>query len=156
MASTTTTYGYKLPSTGDSGANSGDGWAANINFNTQRLDAHSHNGTDSVILTAAASTGVAQNIDNTIHATDITLGWVLQADGQYKRRISMLPSSLKFDTHPASVRKYTSTSGGEDLWDVIHPTIEKFAIGTLDIYIDRVSGEPVNGSNILIKLVYVA
>lgn len=156
MPSTTTTYGYKKPATGDNGANSGDGWAANVNFNTDRLDAHSHNGTDSVILTSASSTGVAQDINNTIHATDVTLGWVLQADGQYKRRISMLPSSLKFDTHVPSVRKYTSASGGEDLWDLVHPTIEKFAIGTFDIYIDRVSGEPVNGSSILLKVVYVA
>lgn len=153
---TTTTYGYSIPIVGENGAATGTGWAASLTNNWNRMSDHRHDGVDSKILTAAASTGVAQNIDNTIHATDVTLGWVLQADGQYKRRIAMSPASLTFDTHPPSFRKYTSNSGGEDLWDIIHPTIEKFAIATYDIYMDRVLGEAVNASNVIVKVVYVA
>ncbi len=152
---TTTTYGYKKPIVGENGSASGDGWAASINFNTDRLDAHDHDGTDSVRLTSQSITALAQNIDNTIDASDTTLGWVLQATGEYKRTISMLPSALTFDTYVISARKYTSTSGGEDLWDVIHPTLEKTAVGTFDITVNfDMTSAPVNGSNIVIKLVY--
>lgn len=153
---TTTTYGYKVPAVGENGSATGTGWAASLTYDINRLDAHRHDGNDSVVLSATAMNGVAQDIDNTIDASDVTLGWVLQSDGQYKRRITMSPASLTFDTHPFSVTKFTSNSGGEDLWDVVNLTVEKFAIGTYDLYIDRVSGEPVNASNILLKVVYVA
>lgn len=44
-----TTYGYQNPSTADfsKGAN---GWMLAYNFNISRLDGHSHNGIDSVLL----------------------------------------------------------------------------------------------------------
>lgn len=154
---TTTTYGYKKPIVGENGSASGDGWAASLNFNTDRLDAHDHDGVDSAKLTAASITAVAQNLDNTVHGSDVTLGWVLQATGEYKRRVSMLPSSLTFDTYTVSARKFTSNSGGEDLWDVILPTLEKTAIGTFDIYVNfNPATAPANASNIVVKLVYTS
>lgn len=49
----TTSYGYENPVSGDpsKGAN---GWMRAINFDIDRLNAHSHNGVDSVLLTSAA------------------------------------------------------------------------------------------------------
>lgn len=46
---TPTTYGYENPDTGDLSKGS-TGWMAQINFDIARLDAHSHNGIDSVLL----------------------------------------------------------------------------------------------------------
>jgi len=153
---TTTTYGYKKPIVGENGSASGDGWAASINFNTDRFDDHSHDGVDSAILTSQSITALSQNLDNTIDASDPTLGWVLQVStGEYKRRVSMLPSSLTFESHVISARKFTSNSGGEDLWDIITPTIEKFAVGTFDIYVNfDPAAAAANASNIVVKLIY--
>lgn len=154
---TTTTYGYKKPIVGENGSASGDGWAASINFNTDRLDAHDHDGVDSARLTATAITAVSQNLNNTVHGSDTTLGWVAQATGEYKRTVSMTPSSLTFDTYSIQARKYTSTSGAEDLWDDIYPTIEKTAVGTFDIYVNfNPATAPANGSSIVVKIIYTS
>jgi hypothetical protein len=46
---TLTTYGYKLPETGDL-AKGADGWFQQLEFDIERLDGHTHDGVDSSLL----------------------------------------------------------------------------------------------------------
>jgi hypothetical protein len=48
-----TTYGYRLPETGDTSKTS-TGWFASMEFNISRLDAHNHDGNNSPLLTMAS------------------------------------------------------------------------------------------------------
>lgn len=129
--STTLTYGFKLPQDGDTGGN--DFWD-DLEFDITQLNSHSHNGTDSARLTATSVTAVQHAINNTVTA-NLTTGWVLQADGGYKRTIAIASffSTLKFDEVSISWRVFTGTSAGENLYDIIHPTIEKIGISTYNV-----------------------
>lgn len=51
----TTTYGYKKPESGDR-AKGSSGWMQALNYNTDRLDAHNHDGTDSPLLEMSSFT----------------------------------------------------------------------------------------------------
>lgn len=134
----TLTYGRQLPQDGDTG--SSDFWD-NLEFNIQRDDAHDHDGTDSARLTATSITAVTHTISTTTHGSDVTLGWVLQSSGEYKRRIAISSffSSLLFAEVHVQIQKFTSTSGGVDLYDVIYPTIEQVGASTYDLYVNDIS-----------------
>lgn len=57
----TTSYGYRLPETGDT-AKGTSGWYASIEFDIQRLNDHSHNGVDSVALSLSAFVPYSQSV----------------------------------------------------------------------------------------------
>lgn len=88
-------YGYKLPATGDRGST----WFANLEDNITRLNQHSHNGTDSPLLTSSAFTATS--------ATALAVDWVLQSAGTYRQTIT-LPGGLLFAEHTISFRHGTT------------------------------------------------
>jgi hypothetical protein len=90
---TTLTYGFQRPASGDKGSVF---WPI-LEDNITQLNAHSHNGTDSALLSAASSVATQQTVTN--------VGWVLDSGGLYKQTVTM-PSVL------------TSTGGTYDKYSI--------------------------------------
>jgi hypothetical protein len=131
-------YGRYVPSDGDTGSND---WFDDLEHDIALDDAHTHDGVTSSKLTSTSITAVTHTISTTTDVSDITVGWVLQSSGEYKRRIAMATffSSLKFAEVKVEIQKFTATSGGVDLYDVIYPTIEQVGESTFDLYVNDLS-----------------
>lgn len=114
---TTTTYGYKKPIDGERGT-----WWDNLNDNTDRLDGHTHNGTDSAPIPA-------KNLSKGTNSI-LAAGWsaVAGVDGLYKQTVT-LPSGYAMATLAPT---FILTASGHQ----IYPTIEKVSATTYDIYIN--------------------
>lgn len=132
--STTLSYGFVRPATGDTGLTF---WSQLENDITQ-LNNHSHNGSDSALLTTASVQAVTQAIDTTTNA-DPTLGWAVQSSGEYKRTITITNTAITFVNCHIQVLKYTSTSGGVDLYDYIYATIERTGANSFNVYVNDIS-----------------
>lgn len=118
----TLSYGYKKPETGDRGSIF---WPA-LEFDIQRLNDHSHDGTNSQKLLASS----VQGIDDTILATN----WVAVAGqtGTYRQLVTMPPNVL-FDDYGMTFRV---SSAGPAIGRQLALTVEKFAAGTFYVYIN--------------------
>lgn len=110
------TYGYKKPQTGDATSV----WEGAIEDNTQRLNDHSHNGTDSVKLTSAAFTITT--------ASALSANWVSQGSGTYKQTITM-PVGMSYNDYNVSFRD--SNTG-----DQLYLTCKKVSNTSFDVYIN--------------------
>lgn len=117
MASTLTTKGYKLPSDGDRGT-----WWDDINFNTQRTNDHTHDGSDSQALSTAVLTKGSLSVASG--------SWVAVAGqaGTY-RQLCTHPTGYTFPT--ACMTVYETATG-----NLIYPSIEKVSASTFYIYIN--------------------
>ena len=111
---TTTTYGYKLPETGDSGAT----LFADLESNITRVDSHNHDGTNSPALTAQAIEAVEQTISSG--------SWVASGATGHYRQLVTVPSGFDYDAVQIGFR----TSAGAQ----IHPTVEKVSATTYYVY----------------------
>lgn len=129
MAATTTTYGYKLPSNGDRD------WYANLNFNTSRIDAHTHNGTDSPLLPTSNFTKGTSTI--------AAGSWSAVAGqaGTFQQTVT-LPSGY-FMT---SIAPTFIINSGPSLGNVIYPSIEWISTTSYKIYI--------NDNTLALKAIY--
>lgn len=87
----TTTYGYKKPETGDATSV----WEGSVEDNVQRLNDHSHNGSDSARLTSAAFTITT--------ATAASANWVATTGGTYRQAITM-PINMSYADYNVSFR----------------------------------------------------
>lgn len=104
---TTLSYGYVLPSTGDSGT----ALFTALENNITRLNDHTHDGTDSPSLPAQSIAGVSQTISSA--------SWVASgATGHYRQAVTV-PSGFDFDEVQISFR---TTAGA-----YIHPTVERIS-----------------------------
>jgi len=105
--STTLSYGYKKPSSGDQGTT----LFTALENDIQQLNDHTHNGVDSAALTPQAIPGVTQTISSA--------SWVANgATGHYRQQIT-IPAGFDYDTVSISFRT-TGTTGS-----VIYPTVER-------------------------------
>lgn len=111
----TTTYGYKVPETGDKGPVVFPALVEDID----RIDGHDHEGTNSKPLSPKAL--------STIEQTILAANWVLVANGIYKQTV-LLPSGLFMDK---VTREFWLPSG-----ELIFPTIIRIDNATFDIYIN--------------------
>lgn len=109
-----TTYGYKKPQTLDTGSLVFPA----MEFNIDRLDSHSHNGTDSALLTSAALPATNQDA--------LAANWVLVSGGRYRQLITM-SASLNFDKILMQVRRKTDGF-------LVNATIEKVTATTYYVY----------------------
>lgn len=76
-----TTYGYRLPETGDK-AKGTSGWFASLAYNISRLDAHNHDGNNSALLTLASFAPFT--------STAAAASWVADGSGGgYKQTITV-------------------------------------------------------------------
>lgn len=77
----TTSRGYKVPASGERGST----FFPALEFNIDRMSAHSHNGSDSEFLTSKAVTKIPATISKD--------NWVHQGNGIYKQDVD-LPAGL--------------------------------------------------------------
>lgn len=77
----TLSYGFQKPQTGDKGSV----FFLALEGNTQKLNDHTHNGTNSAKLSAAGSAAVIQAISSA--------GWVAQGGGTFRQLVT-LPAAL--------------------------------------------------------------
>jgi hypothetical protein len=117
--STTLSYGYKKPQDGDKGSTFWD----DLEFDIQRLNDHSHNGTDSALLASGNVTATTQAI--------LAAGWVSQGGGLYRQLVTMpvLPTAMTFDNYWIVARDTTTKAQ-------IYAAIEKVSATTFYIYIN--------------------
>jgi len=110
----TLSYGYKKPETGDRGAT----FFTAMENNIQRLNDHTHNGTDSAPLPAQSILGVTQTI--------LATNWVsFGATGHYRQMVT-IPAGFLYDSVQIGMR----LSNG----NMLFPTIEKISNTQYYIY----------------------
>jgi hypothetical protein len=93
----TLTYGFKKPQTGDKGGGVSGFWAA-LELNFQKLNDHTHSGSDSARLTSAAMTAVTQSIS--------AVGWASSGSGF--RQLVTMPGALLYDDYDIRFKDGTS------------------------------------------------
>jgi hypothetical protein len=111
----TLSKGYKLPETGDKGTL----FFPALEFNIQRLNDHTHDGTDSAQLSASAISAITDTIS--------FAGWSLVSGGTYKQTVTM-PVGLDFDDYVPTFRNL--------LGHILYLSVEKVTASTYDVYIN--------------------
>jgi hypothetical protein len=118
---TTLSYGFVKPQTGDKGSV----FFPDLEDNIQQLNDHTHNGTNSAKLTAAAMTATTQAI--------LSASWSLLGDGIYRQLVTV-PASLTgnggtYDNHAVQFR---NTANGR----MLYLSTEKASSTTYYLYIN--------------------
>jgi hypothetical protein len=114
--STTLSYGYKLPTTGDRGPVV----FPDLEDNIQQLNDHNHNGTNSSLISSASITAVTQTL--------LAGSWVLVADGIYKQTVT-IPGTLQYDNTHIS---FTHATTGH----LLYLSVEKVSATQFDVFIN--------------------
>lgn len=111
----TLSYGYKKPQTGDRGSS----FFTAMEQNIQRLNDHTHNGTDSAPLPAQSITGIPQAI--------LAVNWVTYGGptGFYRQQVTV-PAGFDYDEVGISFRLSTG--------EIIYPTVERVSDTQYYIY----------------------
>lgn len=117
----TLSYGYKLPENADHGSVFFPAAA----FDIQRLNDHTHNGTNSALLTAAASSAASQVI---LAASWVEVG---SGDSNYRQLVTM-PANITFEAHSITAR----INSGGNAGNLFYPSIEKVSANTFYLYIN--------------------
>jgi hypothetical protein len=125
--STTTAKGYKKPSTGDRN------WYADLEFNIDRVDAHSHNGTDSVQLTSMSIAKSTQDV--------LAANWTSLGEGNYKQTLTL---PLTYTWNDSQIRFYVN-GGALDGQEVLL-SVKRVSPTTFDVFI--------NDNTLSLKVVY--
>lgn len=111
--SKTLSNGYKKPETDDTG----DTWFSDLEDNIQRLNDHSHNGTDSELITPTTQSIASGS-------------WVSQGNNTYSQVIDVTSANSAF-TYDTVSMEFRLSNG-----DVFYPTVEKESPTTYTIYIN--------------------
>jgi hypothetical protein len=118
--STTLSNGYKNPDTGDRGTS----WFADLNFNIERLNGHTHDGTD--------SEQIAASVISKSSATILAAAWGSDLGGSTYKQTITLPTGYSFDD---TMLKFFISGGGAD-GQLVYPTVVKLSSSTYDVYIN--------------------
>lgn len=111
--STTLSFGYKRPDTGDKGST----FYPNLEDNITRLNGHTHDGVDSSQLTAGSVTAATKSVLAAAHTND--------GNGNYSQVVSM-PTGLQYDEHNVTFRN--ATTGDQLLLTVEKETATTFTV----------------------------
>lgn len=112
----TLSYGFQKPESGNNGA----AFFPALESNIQQLNDHTHNGSNSALLTASSSTAVSQSI--------LAASWASLGSGKYSQTVTM-PGVITFDTHNIQLR---NTSTGE----IMLLSVTKASANTYTVYIN--------------------
>lgn len=123
----TLSNGYLLPETGDRGSV----FFPALESNIQRLNGHTHNGSDSEKLNSEAIEAIVDT------ASLVPANWSLQANGQYRAAVTM-PGSLQFDTSTIQLRTNDR---------MLYADVEKITINTFYVY--------VNDNSLTVAVLYI-
>lgn len=111
----TLSYGYLKPQTGDLGPVVFPALQDNI----QRLNDHSHDGSNSAQLTRTAVASSTQTLSSA--------SWGATSGGNYRQAVTM-PAGFDFDTISLEFRLSTG--------ELIHPTVERISDTSFYVYIN--------------------
>lgn len=125
--STTTARGYRKPQTGDRG------WYSDLEWNIDRVDAHSHNGTDSVAL---ASPSIAKTTQDVLAAS-----WVSLGEGNFRQTLTL---PLGYNWNDSQIRFYVN--GGPMDGQEVLLSVKRVSTNTFDVF--------VNDNTLALKAVY--
>jgi hypothetical protein len=117
MSSTLTSKGYKKPNTGDRAT-----WWDDLNYNTQRLNDHTHDGSDSQALSTSVFTKGSLAVSSASWAA------VAGQNGTY-RQLCTHPTGYSFPT--ACMTIYDSTTGNQ-----LFLSVEKASASTFYLYVN--------------------
>lgn len=112
----TLSYGFQKPENGDNSTI----WFPALANNAQKLNDHTHNGTNSSLLTAQSITGISDQI--------LAASWVATSGGTYRQSVTM-PAATDYDNYGKS---FMITSSGHE----INPTVEKIDDTHYYVYIN--------------------
>jgi len=110
----TLTYGYKKPQTGDRGVP----FFTAMEDNIQRLNDHTHNGSDAALLSAQSIVG--------IETTILAVNWVVHGATGFYRQLITSPAGIAYDTVQISFRLADRS--------YVFPTIERVSAAQYYIY----------------------
>jgi hypothetical protein len=128
--STTLSYGYVVPTSGEKGSV----WYPILENNITRLNSHSHNGSDSPLLTSTSVTAVVQTVTSA--------GWaaVSGQPGTYKQNVLMSPGTA-FDTHAIEIRNNSTK-------EILMLSVVKTGAAAFDVYI--------NDNTVALQVIYTS
>ena len=128
--STTLSYGYKKPQTGDKGSV----FYPDLEFDIQRLNDHNHDGSNSALLTSTSVTAVVQTVSSA--------GWaaVSGQPGTFSQNVSM-SAGTAFDTHAIEIRNSTTK-------EKLYLSVTKTGAAAFDVFI--------NDSSIGLQILYTS
>ena len=109
MPISTLSKGYKKPTN----PTTGDAWFPAMEENIQRVNDHTHNGSDGALIAVTTQDVLSAN-------------WGSDLGGGFYRQLMTLPAGFQFDQTRIEVR----TSGGE----VVYPKIERVSATTFYVY----------------------
>lgn len=114
----TLSYGYYKPETRDRGSV----WFPRLEDNFQRLNDHTHNGTDSAPIPAS-------NISK--GTSTIAAAWTSDGGGTYHQDITM-PAGYVFNTSQIRFR----ITNGADVGGILYPTVVRLAASQYRIFVN--------------------
>lgn len=112
--STTLSYGYIQPVTGDPGSV----WFPALNDNIQQLNDHAHDGVDSALIDSSSVQPGTVAIDNA--------NWVADGTGRFKQLAVACPTGYNMDDYLYAARL--------DSGDIVFVTIVRASASTFNIY----------------------
>lgn len=113
--STTLSYGFKKPTTGDKGGGA-TGWFKQLEDDITQLNGHTHNGSNSAPLSTASVIGTRQTILSAASG-----GWVLVANGIYSKTVTM-PAGLLYTQVSIEIQSGVAATGGAKIFLQTEPT----------------------------------
>ncbi len=118
--SDTLTNGYKNPETGDLSSS----WFADLNYDIERLNGHTHDGTDGEFINAKHITKSS--------ATIAAASWGADLGGSSYKQTITVPAGFSFND---TTLKFMISGGAFD-GTVIYPSIIKMSATTYEVYIN--------------------
>lgn len=123
---TPSTYGYRIPDTGDL-AKGANGWFASIVYNFERLDDHNHDGNNSALLSLASFTSYS--------ATLLAADWVVSGSG-YKQTVTAPSGLTEFNNYNA---KFVFTAPAGKVGEIAYLTYDRITATTIDVYCNDIT-----------------
>lgn len=117
----TTTYGYKKPQQGDR-AKGSSGWYAAINYNTDRLDGHNHDGSNSASLSISAIAALT--------ATVSAGSWSVSGNG-YVQTVTVPAGITEVNNYSV---KFVATAPAGIASEVVYLQYKRLTATTIRVY----------------------
>lgn len=130
----TLSYGYYKPQTGDRGSV----WFPRLEDNFQRLNDHTHDGSNSALIPPSSITKA------TFTSSILAASWSSLGGGNFKQTVTVPAGVAEINNY--NIHFYATAPGGA-VGRRIHPTVERVSAATYDVY--------VNDNTLALTAVYV-
>lgn len=118
---TLTTYGYRLPQSGDK-AKGTSGWYASYEFNVSRIDTHNHDGANSALLTFSSISPYTGTI--------LAAGWGVDGAG-YKQTVTVPAGVTEVNNYNL---KFIVTAGTAAVGTILYLGYKRLTATTYEVY----------------------